>query len=138
MSIVNFLSVYSVFYERKDLTDHVAAFFDGEERMLVRIIEDRDDDLIEKRLAPFDDVEMTVRRRIERAGEYCTTHIVFGLGIFQMRITRVQTGSELEIGPTLFVFFFRVIRVFRDSGFLRAIPKPHETHEKRERNSDPS
>ena len=43
--------------------------------MLVGVVQDRDDDLIEQRLASLDDVEMPVCRRIERAWKYCTTHI---------------------------------------------------------------
>jgi hypothetical protein len=44
--------------------------------MLIGIVEDGDDDLVEQRSAPLDDVEVSVSWRIEGTGKDCTTHNV--------------------------------------------------------------
>ena len=49
----------------QDFTDHRAAFFYGKHRVFVGVIEHGDDDLVKKRAAPLDDVEMSVCQRVK-------------------------------------------------------------------------
>ena len=57
----------------------LGAFLDGEECRLLRIDEDRDDDLVEKPRAALDDIDVTEGQGIERSGIDCCCHMFSGL-----------------------------------------------------------
>jgi hypothetical protein len=57
-----------------DFGEHLAAFLDGEERLLIRVYEDADDYLVEEFAAALDDIQMTVGDGVERAGVDGASH----------------------------------------------------------------
>lgn len=80
---------------RLDAAERVAQnrlpLFDREQRLLLRVDDDGDDDLVEEVAAATDDVEVTVRDGIEGAGIDGTSHKV------RRRIVEAPDGSESSI-----------------------------------------
>src|SRR5207249_4332193 len=73
------------------LADDGHPFLDREERVLLRVDEDRDRDLVEDRETAADDVEVTVRDGIERAGKH-------GPRVFAMTLTIAGGHSPAASG----------------------------------------
>jgi hypothetical protein len=60
---------------RKDLRQHHPAFFDTEERLLLRINENGDYNFVKQFAATLDNVQMTVSYGIERTGVDGAAHL---------------------------------------------------------------
>ena len=56
--------------------DEVDALVGAECPLLVGVVQHRDDDVVEQRRAPLDDVEVSQRQRVERAGADARRHDV--------------------------------------------------------------
>jgi hypothetical protein len=57
-----------------DFGEHLVAFFDREERLLIRVYEDADDYLVKQFATALDDIEVTVGDGVKRAGVDRASH----------------------------------------------------------------
>src|SRR5690606_12951616 len=81
---------------REYLFQHPAALFDGEQRVLFRIVENGNNDLVEQGTAPPNDVEVAVRERVERSRKYSSTHYLGDAEGITEEININLPGSKAE------------------------------------------